>query len=83
MAKNSRLLMTKNHQCLMSNVTNACHKGGSHCRGMVHSVNTALSNASGLHMEDHMHLPLVALAMQWGPLADIKCLSMVVEGVEH
>jgi hypothetical protein len=83
MEKNSRLLVMKNHQCLMSGVMNACCEGGSLCRGVVHSANIALCSASGLLIEDHMHLPLVVLVVQWGLLADVERLSMVVHGVEQ
>jgi hypothetical protein len=79
MMKNSRLLMTKIHQCLMSNITNACREGGSRCRGVMHTVNTALSSTSGLLIEDHMHLPLVALAVEWGLLANVERLNVVVK----
>jgi hypothetical protein len=49
----------------------------------VYSVNTALSSAPGLIIEDHMHLPLVDLAAQWGLLADVEWLSVVVKGAEQ
>jgi hypothetical protein len=38
----------------------------------------ALCSASRLLIEDHMHLPLVALAVQWGLLVDVERLSVVV-----
>jgi hypothetical protein len=81
MVKNSRLLVMKNHQSLMSNVIDAYHEGGSRCRGVVHSMNMVLYSASDLLIEDLMHLPLLALATQWGLLADVERLSMVVQGV--
>jgi hypothetical protein len=45
----------------------------------MHTVNTALSSTSGLLIEDHMHLPLVALAVEWGLLANVERLSVVVK----
>jgi hypothetical protein len=49
---------------------------------MVHSVNTTLPSASGLLIGDHIHLPLVALAAQWGLLAVVERLGVVVKRVE-
>jgi hypothetical protein len=83
MMKKSRLLVMKNHQCLMSSIMDACLEGGSRCGGVVHPTNTALSSASGLLIEDHVHLPLMALAAQWGLLVNVERLSVVVQGVEQ
>jgi hypothetical protein len=51
--KNNRLLVLKNHQCLVSSVMDACREGGSRCRGVVHLANKALSSTSGLLVENH------------------------------
>jgi hypothetical protein len=49
---------------------------------MVHSVDMALSGTSGRLVKNHVYLPLVAHAVQWGLLADVERLGMVVEVVE-
>jgi hypothetical protein len=49
----------------------------------VHSANMTLSSASRLLMEDHVHLPLGALAAKWGLLAIVERLSVVVLGGEQ
>jgi hypothetical protein len=64
----------------MSSVINAYREGGSWCKGVVYSTHTVLSIASGFLIQDHMHLPLVALATRWGLLANVEGLSMVVQG---
>jgi hypothetical protein len=81
--KNSRLLVMKNHQRLMSSVIDTCCECGSRCRGMVHSANMTLSSTSGPLIENHVHLPLVALATQWDLLANVERLNMVVKGQEQ
>jgi hypothetical protein len=80
--ENNILLVPKNHQHLVSSITDACREGGSRSRGMVHSMDMALSSTPGLLIEDHVHLPLVASIVRWGLLADVERLGMVVEGVE-
>jgi hypothetical protein len=50
---------------------------------MVYSAYTALSSATGLLIQDHVQLPLVALATQWGLLADVEGLSVIVQGAEQ
>jgi hypothetical protein len=50
---------------------------------MLHTANKARSSTSGLLIEDHIHLPLVALPTQWGLLADVERLSVVVKGAEQ
>jgi hypothetical protein len=57
-------------------------EGGSQCRGVEHSAYTALFSASRLLIQDHIHLPLVALVAQWGLLANIEGLCMVVQGAK-
>jgi hypothetical protein len=58
-------------------------EGGSRCRGMVDSMNTELSSTSGLLVENHVHLSLVALVSQWGLLANVEKLGVVVKGTEQ
>jgi hypothetical protein len=48
----------------------------------MHTANTTLSSTSRLLIEDHMHLPLVALVAQWGLLANVERLSVVVKSAE-
>jgi hypothetical protein len=81
--KNSRLLVMKNHQCLISSVMDAYREGGSRCRGMVHSMNMVLCSTFGLLIENHVHVLLVALAAQWGLLANVERLGVVVKGMEQ
>jgi hypothetical protein len=81
--KNNKLLVPKNHKRLASSVTNTCREGGSWSIGMVHSVDMTLSSTSGLLIENHVYLPLVALATQWDLLVDVERLGMVVVGVEQ
>jgi hypothetical protein len=81
--ENSRFLVMKNHQCMVSSITDARREGGSRSRGVVHTANVALSSTPGLLVEDHVHLPLVAFIAQWGIPANIERLDVVVEGIEQ
>jgi hypothetical protein len=49
----------------------------------VHSAYTVFSSASGLLIQYHVHLPLVALAVQWGLLPNVEGLGVIVQGVEQ
>jgi hypothetical protein len=57
--KDSKLLVPKNHQRLISSIMDAYHEGGSRGRGVVHSADMMLSSTSELLIENHMHFPLV------------------------
>jgi hypothetical protein len=50
---------------------------------MVDSMNTELSSTLGLLVENHVHLSLVALVSQWGLLANVEKLGVVVKGTEQ
>jgi hypothetical protein len=81
--QNNRLLVPKKHQCLVSSVTDSCLEGGSRGRDKVHPVDTALSSTSGILVDNHVYLPLVALFVEWVLLPDVERLGVVVKGAEQ
>jgi hypothetical protein len=81
--KNNRFLAPKNHQCRVSSVTDPCLEGGSQGRDKVHPADTVFSSTSGILVDNHVYLPLVALIVEWGLLLDVERLGVVVKGVEQ
>jgi hypothetical protein len=81
--KSSQILVRKNHQLLMSSITDARLEGGSRSTGVVHTADTTLPGTHGLLVEYHVDLPRIASIARWGLLADVEGLIMVVEGIEQ
>jgi hypothetical protein len=81
--KGRRLLVTENHQHIVSNVTDARLEGGSRSSGVVNMADETLPGTRGPIIEHHVHLPHVASVAKWGLLVEVERLVMAVEGIEH